>query len=94
MVSVQHLPSGSSVHVEVCSVGGQTAPLCGVGTTSADENNNQNCTQLHDLDIKRNALLTWKWNVYINTPTSNDLRPTGTGDIGRELGCCTRGNCV
>jgi len=27
-------------------------------------------------------------------PTSNDFGPTGTGDVGRWLGCCTRGSCV
>jgi len=26
-------------------------------------------------------------------PTSDNLGPTGTGDIGRGLGCCTRGSC-
>jgi len=46
------------------------------------------------LDITRNAILTWKWDTYINTPTSNDLAPTGTGDVGKALSCCTRGSCV
>jgi len=33
------------------------------------------------------------YSIYITMPTSDDLGPTGTGDVGRELGCCSRGSC-